>query len=282
MTARLLRSALYLPASNQRAIEKARTLNADSIVLDLEDAVAPDAKVAARAAAIEAAAIGGFGPSLLAIRVNRLDTRWGPADFDAVAVSKADVIVVPKVDSAEEAGAAVAAARGKPVWAMIESPRAILNLSAIAATRGIAALVAGTADMAKELRATVDVDRSALRYALSAIVVAARAHGLVALDGIHGDIQDLDGLDYTSVQGASFGFDGRTIIHPTHIESANRAYSPSPEAVERARGLIDSFEAARTDNRGVATYQGRLVEVLHADEARRIIETAEAIEARRR
>ena len=281
MDSPLLRSALYLPASNARAIGKSRSLDADAVILDLEDAVAPDAKPAARDAAVQAAAAGGFAPRLLAIRVNRLDTPWGAADFKAASAAAVDIIVVPKVDTAAEAAAAVSAARGKPIWAMIESPRAILNLPAIAATSGITTLVAGNADMAKELRATVDAHRSALLYALSAIVVGARANGLAALDGIHGVIEDLDGLDLTSRQGASLGFDGRTIIHPSHIESANRAYSPTAEAIDHARGLVDAFETAQAGRRGVATYRGRLVEILHAEEARRLIVIADAIEARR-
>lgn len=276
----ILRSVLYLPASNPRAVEKARTLGCDAVVLDLEDAVAPDAKAEARVAAVEAVAAGGFVRKLVLIRVNHLRTPWGADDFAAAAGSAVDAIVVPKVDSAEEARDAVAAAGGKPVFAMIESPRAILALPEIAATPGVAALVAGNADLAKELRATVDANRSSLLYALSAMVIAARANNLVALDGIHADIQDVDGLDLTSAQGAAFGFDGRTIIHPSHIDSANRAYSPSPEQVEHARGLIAAHEEANADKRGVTTYRGKLVEVLHVEEARRILEIAEAIAAR--
>lgn len=277
---RPLRSVLYLPASNPRAVEKARTLDCDAVILDLEDAVAPDAKPDARHAAVEAAKAGGFGHRLLAIRVNALSTPWGRDDFAAASTAPVDAIVVPKVDSPAQAAEAVAAAGGKPVWAMIESPRAVIDVAQIAATPGLAALVAGTADLAKDLRARAGNDRLPFLFALSAMLNAARAYGVVALDGIHADIQDLEGVEQTSRQGAELGFDGRTIVHPSHIEPANRAYAPSLEAVENARGLIAAHEQAEAEGRGVTTYKGRLVEVLHVAEARRLLAFAEAISRR--
>lgn len=277
---RPLRSVLYLPASNARAVEKARTLACDAVILDLEDAVAPDAKPDARRAAVEAAAAGGFGHRLLAIRVNALSTSWGRDDFAAAAAAPVDAIVVPKVDSPEQASEAVAAAGGKPIWAMIESPRAVIDVAQIAATPGVAALVAGTADLAKDLRARASNDRLPFLYALSAMLNAARAHGLVALDGVHGDIHDLEGVEQTSRQGAELGFDGRTIVHPSHIEPANRAYAPSPDAIENARGLIAAHEEAQAEGRGVTTYKGRMVEVLHVAEAQRLLAFAAAIDSR--
>ncbi len=277
---RPLRSVLYLPASNARAIEKARGLACDAVILDLEDAVAPAAKQEARAAAVAALAQGGFGERLMAIRANGLDTQWGAGDFAAIAGSKAEAIVVPKVDTPAQAAAAVAAAGGKPVMAMIESPRAVIDCPLIAATPGLAALIAGTSDLGKELRARGDSMRSAFTYALSAMLTAARAYGLIALDGVHTDIPDLASLEATSIQGAKMGFDGRTIIHPSHIEAVNRAYSPTDDEVAEARAFIAAYEDALARGEGVATFKGKLIENLHVDNARRLIAFAEAIPPR--
>ena len=274
---RPMRSVLYLPASNARAIEKSRALACDAVILDLEDAVAPDAKESARAAAVAAVGEGGFGRRLVAIRANGLDTPWGQGDFAAIAASAADAIVVPKVDTPAQAAAAVCAAGGKPVMAMIESPRAVIDCPAIAATPGLAALIAGTSDLAKELRARNDETRGVFLYSLSAMLTAARAHGLVALDGVHLDIPDLASLEATSIQGATMGFDGRTIIHPSHIDAVNRAYSPTDAEIEEARAVIAAYEEARARGAGVATYKGKLVENLHVDIARRMLAFADAI-----
>jgi len=274
---RPLRSVIYLPASNARAIEKARTLDCDAVILDLEDAVSPAAKAEARAAAVAAVDQGGFGHRFVAIRVNGLPTMWSQDDFAAAAGSAADAIVVPKIDTADEAASAVAAAGGKPVWAMIESPLAVINVAEIARTPGIAALVAGTADLAKDLHAVDDGTRTAFLFALSAMVNAARAFGLTALDGIHADISDGEGLMRTTAQGAMLGFDGRTLIHPSQIETANRVYSPSAEAIADANGLIAAHEEAAAEGKAVAVYKGKLVEVLHVAAARRLLAVAEAI-----
>lgn len=267
---RPLRSVLFLPASNARAIEKARTLACDALVLDLEDAVAPDAKDAARDAAVNAVR-EGFGKRVVAVRCNLLDSPWGAADFAAISTAPVDAIVVPKVESVAEAKAAVSAAAGKPVWVMIETPRGVLAAPQIAEVQGIAVLIAGVNDLAKELHAVPGRERGPLLHSLSAIVLAARAYGRLALDGVHGDIADLDALAFTSAQGAAMGFDGRTIIHPTHIEAANCAYAPSPTAIENARGLIAAFEAGRS---GVITFRGQMIEALHVEEARRVMARA--------
>lgn len=274
------RSVLYMPASNPRAIEKARSLDCDAVILDLEDAVAPDAKPAARAAAVEAIRAGGFGHRELAIRVNGFGTDWMGDDLAAAVAARPDAIVVPKVDSEAQAREAVRLAGGIPIWAMIESPRAVLDCDRIAAVEGVAALIAGMADFAKELGARPGPDRLELMYALQRLLIAARAAGIVALDGVHADIQDLDGLAIACRQGAAMGFDGKTLVHPNQVDPANRAFSPDSAAIDDAHGLIAAHEAARAEGRGVTTYRGRMIEVLHVAAARRLLAFADAITAR--
>ncbi len=271
------RTVLYLPAANARAIEKARTLPADTLILDLEDAVAPDKKVEARAAAIAAASSGEWGHREVAIRVNGLGTPWSAADFEAVAASAAAVIVVPKIDTPADAAEAVRLARGKPVWAMVETPRAILKADEIAAVDGITGLLAGFADLTKDLRAKPGPDRAPLLYAASRIVLAARAEGILCFDGIYTDIRDPQGLEAETRQSVAFGFDGKTCIHPDQLDIVNRLFSPSEEELEAARGLIAAHEAAMAEGKGVATYRGKLVELLHVAEARRTLEVARII-----
>lgn len=274
------RSVLYMPASNPRALEKARSLPCDAVILDLEDAVSPDMKEAARAAVVDALNTGGFGDREVAVRVNGFGTPWIAEDFAAVATVSADAIVVPKIDGVDQAAEAVRLARGRPVWAMIESPRAVLRAEEIAAVEGVTALLAGTADLAKDIGARPGADRTELLYALQRMLIAARAAGIVALDGVHADIGDLDGLEVACRQGAAMGFDGKTLVHPNQIEPANRAYSPDPVAIEEARELIAAHEAARAEGKGVTTYKGRMVEVLHVESARRLLAFAAAIEGR--
>jgi citrate lyase beta subunit len=275
------RSILYLPAANPRAIAKARTLDADCIILDLEDAVAPDAKVDARAAAVAAVAEGGWGPREIGIRVNSLATLWSIDDFAAAAVSGADFIVVPKVETAREAEEAVMRASGKPVWAMIETPRGVLDAPDIAAVDGVSALLAGTADLTKDLRAKPGADRAPLVYALSRIVLAARAADILAFDGVFPGIADPDGLAAEAAQGVAFGFDGKSLIHPSQIDTANRLFAPAADDVEFARGLIAAFEAGQAAGKGVTTFQGKMIELLHVDVARRTLAMADAIGGRR-
>ncbi|MFN7177001.1 MAG: HpcH/HpaI aldolase/citrate lyase family protein [Thermaurantiacus sp.] len=269
------RSVLYLPGSNARAIEKARTLAADVVIIDLEDAVAPDAKEAARAAAIAAVAAGGWGGREVAIRVNGLDTHWAASDFAAVAASAADVLVVPKIAGAADAARAVALAGDKPVWPLIETPRAVLGVEAIADTPGIRGLVAGFADLAKDLRLKTGPGREPLLQAMSAIVTAARAANIFAFDGVFTDITDATGLAAEAAQARAFGFDGKTCIHPSQLDAVNAAFSPTPDEVEHARGLIAAHEEAGRIGKAVATFRGKLIEVLHVAEAKRTLAVAE-------
>jgi len=273
------RSILYLPAANARAIVKARTLDSDAVILDLEDAVAPAMKEVARAAAV-AAARDDWGHRELLLRVNGLTTLWSEADFAAVENSAFAGIVVPKVDSAADALVAVSRAHKRPVWAMIETPRGVLAAAAIAAVPGVTALVAGMADLTNDLRARPGPDRLPLLFALSTIVVAARASDILAFDGVFTDLNDAAGLHAEAVQGRSFGFDGKTLIHPNQIDTANDVFGPSPAEVANAEELIAAHAAAVANGRGVTTHRGKLVEVLHVTEARRLLETAEAIKAR--
>ncbi|WP_199554569.1 HpcH/HpaI aldolase/citrate lyase family protein [Sandaracinobacteroides hominis] len=269
------RTVLYLPAANARAIEKARTLPADTVILDLEDAVAPDAKDDARTAAVAAVA-GGWDGREVAIRVNGLGTEWAAADFAAAAASSANLLVVPKVNSAAEALEAVKLAGGKPVWAMIETPRGIQQVDAIADVPGVEALVAGFADLTKELRAKPGPDRLPLLYAASRILNAARAAGKMAFDGVYTDIRDVAGLEREAKQAVELGYDGKTCVHPDQLEIVNRLFSPSAAEIETAEGMIAAYEAALADGKGIATYKGRMVEVLHVAEARRLLAIAEA------
>lgn len=263
------RSVLYLPAANARAIAKARTLTCDCVILDLEDAVAPDAKVAARAAAVAAVQAGGWGAREVLLRVNGLATPWSADDFAAASEAGVAGIVVPKLDDAADVGVAVHRAGTIPVWAMIETPRGVLAADAIAAVNGIAALVAGMADLANDLRAKPGADRLPLLYSLSRIVLAARASGILAFDGVFTDIHDASGCEAEAQQGAALGFDGKTLIHPSQIDIANRVFAPSAAEIDDAQGLIAAYEAALADGRGVTTYKGKLVEVLHVAAARR-------------
>ena len=278
------RSVLYLPANRESAVAKARTLAADCVILDLEDAVQPDAKEAARAAAVAAAATGGWACELL-VRVNGLSTTWCEADFAAVRASFKegggfDGVVVPKVGSAEEAARAVALAGGLPVWAMIETPGGVLAAAEIARVDGVVALLAGLGDLGKELRATPDLGRLAFLHALSAMVVAARAAGRLVFDGVYMDVKDEAGLVAEARQGLVMGFDGKTLVHPAQVEPCNAVFSPSVESLEDARGLIAAYEAGLAEGRGVTTYKGRLIETLHVADARRKLAFAELIAGR--
>lgn len=271
------RTVLYLPAANARAVEKARTLPADCVILDLEDAVSPDAKDAARAAAVAAVATADWGPREVAIRVNGIATPWWEADVAAVAGSAAEVMVVPKIDGPEDAVRAVAAAGGRPVWVLVETPRAVLAADRIAAVTGIAGLVAGFADLAKDLRLRPGPDRAPLHHAMSAIVTAARAHGRLAFDGVFTDLQDGPGLEAEARQALSFGFDGKTCIHPGQLETVNYFFTPTEDEIAHAAGLIAAHAAARAEGRHVATFKGKLIEILHVAEAERTLKIAEVI-----
>jgi citrate lyase beta subunit len=272
------RTLLYLPASNARAVEKARALPTDVVMLDLEDAVAPEAKEAARTSAVAAVA-QGFGGREAGIRVNGFGTPWCDADFAAVAQSAADFLVVPKIDGPADAARAVALAGGKPVFAMVETPRAVLKADEIAEVPGVSALLAGFADLTKDLRARPGPDRQALLYAASRIVLAARAANKLAFDGVFTGIGDAAGLERETAQAVELGFDGKTCIHPDQLDTVNRLFTPSPAELETARGMIAAHEASLADGKAVATYRGKMVEVLHVAEAKRLLALAGSIRA---
>jgi citrate lyase subunit beta / citryl-CoA lyase len=283
-TARPRRSALYLPASNARAVDKARSLDCDVVILDLEDSVAPDAKPEARAQAVEAVRAGGFGGRELVVRVNGLDTPWGAVDLAAVSKARPDAVLVPKIAGPEDL--AVYAAKLPPetgVWAMIETGRAIFSLNAIgeaSAAGRCGVWVIGSNDLAKEMHCAPGVDRAPLQTALSMTVMAARAHGLGVLDGVFNEISDEAGLVRQCEQGAAFGFDGKTLIHPSQVAAANRAFSPDTDAVAWARVVVSAFDQPENADKGVLKVEGRMVELLHLAEARRLIAVADAIAAR--
>lgn len=257
------RSALYLPASNERAIAKARTLDCDMVILDLEDAVKPENKALARDQAVAAMA-EGFGERLTAIRLNGVGSEWHAADIAAVGRSAARYFVLPKVENAADF-AAVATAIGKPGIAMIESPRAILDVAAIAAAPGLVGLIIGTNDLAADLRLPPHSARDAMSLSLQLLVLAARAHGLWALDGVFNALEDIDALAAECAQGRALGFDGKTLIHPNQVESANCAFAASPAEIDEARALI---AAARG---GAERFRDRMIETLHVDAARRLL-----------
>jgi citrate lyase subunit beta/citryl-CoA lyase len=280
------RSVLYMPGSNSRALDKARTLPADGLILDLEDAVAPDAKEAARAQVGAALRAGGYGARETIIRVNGLATPWGHADLTAAATAGADAVLLPKVESADAVrqAQAVLDAAGAPaalaLWCMMETPRAMLHAAEIAgASPRVACVVMGTSDLAKELHAAHTALRLPLLTALSWCLLAARAHGLAILDGVHLDLQDEDGFAAACRQGAELGFDGKTLIHPKQIESANRAFAPTAEELAQARRIIEAHEQAAREGKGVVVVDGRLIESLHVAEARRQVQLAELIAA---
>lgn len=279
------RSALYMPASNARALEKAKTLGADMLIFDLEDAVAPEAKEGARDAAVAAVRGGGYGAREILIRANGPDTAWGAADLAAAASSGARGVVLPKVNTADDVKRAEIALGTAPpaftLWAMIETPLGVLNLREIAAAGArLAGLIVGTADLAKDLRCAHPADRWPMLQALQMCVLAARAHGRAVLDGVHLDIADTDGFAAACRQGRDLGFDGKTLIHPSQIAGANAAFSPSAEDLARARRIVAAHAEAAAQGRGVTLLDGRLVEVLHVQEALRLIARADMIAAR--
>ena len=278
------RSVLYMPASNERALEKAKTIPCDALILDLEDAVAPDAKPAARFAACAAVASGEYGRREVTIRVNGADTEWHDDDLAAACAAGPDGIVVPKVSSADEVRTLVSALErhGAPdrtaLWAMVETPRAMLHAEEIAGASGrLTVLVMGTNDLAKELYAEHVPGRAPLLTGLSLALLGARATGTAILDGVYNDVKDTDGFLAECRQGREMGFDGKTLVHPGQVDGANAAFAPSEQAVEDARGIVAAWEDGRGS--GVVTYQGRMVESLHVETARRTLAIDEAIRA---
>lgn len=272
-----LKSLLYLPANRESAIARARTLPAHAIILDLEDAVQPDAKAAAREAAAAAIAAGGWGGRALFVRVNGIGTPWHADDMAMVVAGTGLAgVVVPKIDSAAQAAAAVAAAAGRPVVAMIETPAAVLAAAQIAAVPGVAALLAGLADLAKALQCGEDAARTPLLFSLSAIVLAARCAGIACFDGVVTDVHNEAVLRSEAAQARLLGFDGKSLIHPAQVEPCNAVFAPGADEIAHAQGLIAAYEAALAAGRGVATFNGRLVEVLHVERARRLLAHAAA------
>lgn len=266
-----LRSPLYLPANRASAIAKARTLACDAVILDLEDAVQPDAKADARAAAVAAALEGGWGTRSLFLRVNGIGTAWHADDMAAAHVDGFDGIVVPKVESAVEAADVVRRAGGRPVLAMIETPAGVLSAAAIAATPGIAGLIAGMADLAKALHCGSDANRTPLLYSLSAIVIAARAASIACFDGVCTEFRNESAFIAEAGQGKLLGFDGKTLIHPSQVDPCNAVFSPSPAEIAYAHAMIAAYHAALAEGRGVATLDGQMVEILHVEQAKRLL-----------
>jgi citrate lyase subunit beta/citryl-CoA lyase len=281
------RSVLYMPGANERALEKAKTIPADALILDLEDAVAPDAKADARDRVCAAVRSGEYGDREVTIRVNGLDTPWHADDLAAAAAAGPAGVVVPKVNSADDVHAIVdgLVKGGAPdhtkIWAMVETPVAMLDAVAIAgASDRLAVLVMGTNDLAKELHAEHVPGRQPLLTGLGLCLLAARATGKVILDGVYNDIADADGFEAECLQGRQLGFDGKTLIHPSQVEPANRVWAPNAEAIEDARELIATFDEAIAAGKGVVTHKGRMIENLHVDNARRVLAVADAIAAR--
>jgi len=280
------RSVLYMPAANERALEKAKTLPADAIIFDLEDAVAPDAKQAARPNAVAAASSDEYGNRELTIRCNGLDTPWGADDLRAAAGSGASAVVVPKVGSVayldeistilDGAGAAASL----KIWAMIETPTAIFDVRSIAAHPRVAVLVMGTNDLARELRSSLGAaGRHPLVPHLATALAAAREAGIAILDGVYNDVKDLDGFRAECVQGMEMGFDGKTLIHPGQVDVANDVWAPSEAEVDHARKVIAAFEEGLAEGKGVVTVDGRMIENLHVANAQHVLAVADAIAA---
>ncbi|WP_321487966.1 CoA ester lyase [uncultured Hyphomonas sp.] len=287
-THRPRRSCLYMPGANERALEKARGLAADTLLLDLEDAVAPDAKLTAREAILSAVKQGGYGYREIVIRMNGLSTEWGADDLKMAVSSGAKAVLAPKVESAADIHALDTALTeaGAPadfgLWVMIEMPKAILHIEKIAATASetrLTTFVMGTNDLAKEYRARMTRDRIAFQTALQLTIAAARAYGVTAIDGVFNDIKDEDGLTFECEQGRDLGFDGKTLIHPSQLDTANRVFAPSHNDVEQAKAVIEAFADPANAGKGVLKVNGKMTELLHLDEARRTVAMDEAIRA---
>ena len=284
--ARPFRSVLYMPGSKPRALEKARGLAADALILDLEDAVAPSEKPRARELVAEAVAAGGYGRRMLMIRVNGLDTEWGADDLARACAAAPDAILMPKVESPADLDrlAALMAEHGAPercrIWAMMETPRGVLNAAAIAAAHPrLEGFVLGTNDLTKDLHAAHTPDRMPLFTSLGLCLLAARAEGLVCVDGVYNAFQDFEGLRAVCLQARDMGFDGKTLIHPDQLAVANEVFAPSLRDLNLARQQVEAFEAAEARGEGVAVVNGHIVENLHVASARRLLARAEAIAA---
>ncbi|RCL85876.1 CoA ester lyase [Hyphomonas sp.] len=282
------RSCLYMPGANERALEKAKTLPADTVIMDLEDAVAPEAKETARDTIRAAVTAGGYGHREIVVRMNGLDTEWGQADLKMAVEAGAHALLAPKVidgsdiDRLDDAMSRAGAPAEMGLWVMIEMPRAILNIQDIAEAVGrtrMTTFVMGTNDLAKEYRARMTPDRLAFQTALGMSMAAARAYNIVAIDGVYNDIKNEQGLIDECEQGRDLGFDGKTLIHPSQLDTANRVFAPSPHDVEHAQAVIEAFADPQNAGKGVLKVNGKMTELLHLDEARRTVTMDEAIRA---
>ena len=274
MTTRPFRSALYIPGSQPRALEKARGLPVDAVLFDLEDAVSPDEKTSAREILAAELKAGGYGNRTRIVRINGLDSPWGQDDAKAVAAMDCDAILLPKVGSPEEVDAVRALAPKLPVWAMIETPAGVLNAAAIAAHPALEGFVIGTNDLAKELGAE---GRAAMMTALQMALLGARAAGIVAIDGVYNAFRDEEGLRAECEEGRRFGFDGKSLIHPLQVPVANAIFAPTEDEVDLASRQIAAFAEAKAEGQGIAVLDGRIVENMHVETARATLERAEAI-----
>jgi (3S)-malyl-CoA thioesterase len=278
-SARPYRSVLYIPASKARALDKARSLPVDAIIFDLEDAVTPEEKSNARALLAEELGKGGYGDRVRLVRINGLDTEWGRDDARAARDMDCDAILLPKVGSPGDVDALAEIIGDTPVWAMMETPAGMLNAHAIAAHPLVAGFVLGTNDLAKELNTRFRADREPLLTGLGLCLLAAKAEGVIAIDGVYNAFKDAAGLEAECLQGRDMGFDGKSLIHPAQVEIANRAFAPSPKEIDLARRQIAAFEETEASGQGVAVVDGRIVENLHVATARELLAKAEMIEA---
>ena len=284
MDARPFRSVLYIPGSKERALEKARVLAADAIIFDLEDAVAPDEKANARALLARTLTGTDYGRRAKLVRINALSTEWGEDDLDTIAAARPEAILLPKVDGPADIEALARKLDARPetaetrIWAMMETPRGVLDALAIAAAPRMAGFVLGTNDLAKDLGCRVGPGRAALQMALQTCLLAARAAGIVAIDGVYNAFRDDDGLRAECAEGRDLGFDGKTLIHPAQIDIANEVFAPDPDEIDLARRQIAAFEAATAKGQGVAVLDGKIVENLHVAAAQRLLARDAAIE----
>ncbi|MFT4620881.1 MAG: (3S)-malyl-CoA thioesterase [Dinoroseobacter sp.] len=279
MNARPYRSVLYIPASKERALDKATTLPVDAVIFDLEDAVSPDEKASARATLKTALAQKDYGGRLRIVRINSLDTDWGHADAEAVRDMACDAVLLPKVDGPTQVDALAAITGDLPIWAMMETPRGILNAATIAAHPKMAGFVMGTNDLAKDLQTRFRADRFALITSLSLCLLAAKAEGIAIVDGVYNAFKDDEGLRAECEQGRDMGFDGKTLIHPAQVAIANLAFAPSEAEVDLAERQIVAFAQAKAAGQGVAVLDGKIVENLHVVTAQQTLAKAKAIEA---
>lgn len=277
--ARPYRSVLYIPGSKPRALEKAKTLPVDAVIFDLEDAVSVDEKPNARATLAQALEAGGFGARMKIVRINGLDTEWGREDAIAAAKMDCDAILLPKVNAPADLDALAEITGGIPLWAMMETPRGMLNAAAIAAHPKLQGMVMGTNDLAKELQTRYRPDRLPMMAGLGLCLLAAKAEGLVIIDGVYNAFKDVEGLAAECAQGRDMGFDGKTLIHPAQVEVANAAFAPTEREIDISRRQIAAFEEAQAAGQGVAVVDGKIVENLHVATAREILAKADAIAA---